>query len=68
MAYGNTCLHFVCSISEPEYYHWRRKESSNPPPNEYRLMQERLITLLLKYGADPDLENDRGEKPLKLCI
>jgi hypothetical protein len=31
-------------------------------------MQERLITLLLKYGADPDLENDRGEKPLKLCI
>lgn len=24
MAYGNTCLHFICSISENEYYQLRR--------------------------------------------
>ena len=24
--------------------------------------------MLLRYGADPETENDRGDKPLKLCI
>lgn len=28
VAGGNTCLHFICSISEQEYYHIRKQESS----------------------------------------
>lgn len=31
-------------------------------------MQGRLIQLLLKHGADPEVENERGDRALKLCI
>lgn len=52
-AYGYTCLHFICAISEAEYYQARATESTIVAVNEYKLMQEKLIKLLLKYGADP---------------
>ena len=67
-ANGYTCLHFICAISEQDYTLARATETSNSVSGEYKVMQHRLINLLLKYGADPNVENEKGEKPLKLCI
>jgi hypothetical protein len=67
-ACGFTCLHFICALSEQEYFALRRNETSALQPDEYNKMQEKLISLLLKHGADPDVQNERGETALNLCI
>lgn len=65
---GDTCLHLVCSVGERDYYEQRRKESTEIGACEYGEMQGMLIRLLLENGADPGIANERGQKPVNLCI
>ena len=55
-------------MSEQDYQRIRGKEIGTLRQGEYEEMQRRLIENLLRFGANPEIENERGEKPLKLCI
>ena len=55
-------------MSEQDYQRVRGKEVGVIKEGEYEEMQKRLIQNLLKFGASPEVENERGEKPLRLCI
>ena len=59
-AEGQTCMHFICAISQQDYKQIRRRECSEVTEGEYEAMMGKLIGMLLEHGADPEIENDRG--------
>lgn len=67
-SYNYTALHYVSLISEDEYNRVRVRETSEIKEREFDFMQEKVIMKLLEHGADPDLQNERGELAVNLCI
>jgi ankyrin repeat protein len=62
---GFTLLHYCCSINEDDYIKSRTKEmtdySLRQIKEEYSNVQDRVITLLIKYGINKTIQNKNNE-------
>lgn len=69
---GYTLLHYCCSISEEDYIKARSKElyefSLREIKEEYRTLQEKVITLLLKYGLNRSILNKNKDTAFEMCV